>query len=124
MQFKRIIFNNRTIGSVDGFLNTKRIKTDEMKELTTYVKFFGRSATVGCDIFVVDSVTQNISFSGNVLTTPNILRASLWKIKLKDQYISFKLSNAYGYRLYNPTASFKEFDEVCNKMISVLNDIS
>jgi hypothetical protein len=124
MPFQRIMFNNRTIASVDGFMNTKRIKTNEMKELTTYVKFFGRSASVGCDIFVVDSVTQDQNFSGRVWNSPNILRASLWKIRLTDQYIAFKLSNAYGYRLYNPAASFKEFDEVCNKMISVLNDIS
>lgn len=121
MSFNRFVFNNKTIASVNGFTNIKAVKPCDMQELSTYIKFWGRGGSVGCEIYVCDSVTLNTShYSQQTYTTPNLLRCSLWSHEKSK--LSFKLSSAYGFYLNNPKVTFKEFDDVINKMSLIVRD--
>ena len=120
MAFKRFMFNNKTVVSLDGFDNITRRKPADMTALKTYVKFWSRSystLTVGCEIFVCDSVyNYTNSWSKNQVSRPTILRASFWHSQdHKTEPINFKICSSYGLRLASPDDSFEEF-----KLVSVI----
>jgi hypothetical protein len=120
MAFKRFMFNNKTVVSLDGFDNITRRRPADMTALETYVKFWSRSystLTVGCEIFVCDSVySYSTQWSKGQIHRPTILRASFWHSQEnKEDPINFKICSSYGLRLENPEASFDEL-----KLVSVI----
>ena len=119
--FNRYLFNNRTIPGINGLTNTKAVKPVDMQASSTYVKLWSRGSSIGCEIYVCDSLTTHTShYSAQSYTNPNILRCSLWNHTTSK--LSFKLSSPYGFYLNNPEVTFKEFDDVINKMSLIIRD--
>lgn len=126
--FNRYLFNNRTIPSINGFTNMRRARFTEMPAFSTWVHVWSRSyinLTIGCEIYVCDSVLQKTStYSNQTYDTANILRCSLWlnNENKRDPATHFKICSSYGNKLVNTEASFEEFKNVTVEMIEVIRN--
>jgi len=125
--FNRVLFNNKTIPSINGFTNMRRMSFMDMSEFNTWVKMWSRGyggLTIGCEIYVCDSVfVGTATYSGQTYRRPTILRCSLWlSSESKDEPINFKLCSSYGQRLINAKESFEEFKNVTVEMTKVIRE--
>ena len=123
--FNRYLFNNRTIPSINGFTNMSRRPFANMPGFNTWVHVWSRAyngVTIGCEIYVCDSVFSRKSYSGLPYDTSTILRCSLWlnSENKNDSVTNFKICSSYGNRLVNPEASFEEFKNITTEMTEVI----
>lgn len=125
--FNRFLFNNKTISGIPGFTNMSRKSFMDMKPFESWVKIWSRNyatRTIGCEIYVCDSVTETVStYSGTSYTRPTILRCSLWiNSESTEDSIYFKLCSSYGVHLRHPLESFEEFKQITVDLSKVLRE--